>query len=88
VCKSFTTAIFFTAICWPAVRLCCSQLHEHYYEVPAPIREYIQEVKAQLAMLTGDGGSQCHICGTCLVFETELLLLRSPSALPLTVSAP
>lgn len=30
-----------------------SQLHEHYYEVPAPIREYIQEVKAQLALLTG-----------------------------------
>jgi hypothetical protein len=30
----------------------CSQLHEHYYELPAPIREYIQEVKAQLAMLT------------------------------------
>lgn len=39
-------------------RICCclvprSQLHEHYYEVPAPIRDYIQEVKAQLAMLTG-----------------------------------
>lgn len=30
-----------------------SQLHEHFYEVPAPIREYIQEVKAQLALLTG-----------------------------------
>ncbi|KAF6256280.1 acyl transferase/acyl hydrolase/lysophospholipase [Scenedesmus sp. NREL 46B-D3] len=29
-----------------------SQLHEHFYELPAPIREYIQEVKAQLAMLT------------------------------------
>lgn len=30
----------------------CSQLHEHYYELPAPIRGYIQEVKAQLAQLT------------------------------------
>lgn len=48
----------------------CSQLHEHYYEVPAPIREYIQEVKAQLAMLTGrhiyhaavvTGGSFCTV---------------------------
>ncbi|WIA29719.1 hypothetical protein OEZ86_012199 [Tetradesmus obliquus] len=29
-----------------------SQLHEHYYELPAPIRGYIQEVKAQLAQLT------------------------------------
>eukprot|EP00878_Enallax_costatus_P014363 GHUV01015023.1.p1 GENE.GHUV01015023.1~~GHUV01015023.1.p1 ORF type:complete len:539 (+),score=116.66 GHUV01015023.1:555-2171(+) len=29
-----------------------SQLWEHYYALPAPIREYIQEVKAQLAMLT------------------------------------
>lgn len=36
----------------------CSQLHEHFYAVPAPIRDYIQEVKAQLAMLTDwpDGG--------------------------------
>jgi TAG lipase/steryl ester hydrolase/phospholipase A2/LPA acyltransferase len=31
----------------------CSQLHEYYYEVPQPIKEYIQEVKTQLAMLTG-----------------------------------
>jgi hypothetical protein len=30
-----------------------SQLHEHFYEVPASIKEYLQEVKAQLAMLTG-----------------------------------
>lgn len=30
----------------------CSQIHEHFYEVPAPIRDYIQEVKSQLAMLT------------------------------------
>jgi hypothetical protein len=41
-------ALCTSLFCYPS----CSQLHEHYYELPAPIREYIQEVKAQLAMLT------------------------------------
>lgn len=43
----------------------CSQLHEHFYEVPAPIRQYIQEVKAQLAVLTGVASVHLHARRAC-----------------------
>ena len=30
----------------------CSELHEHFLEVPGPIKQYIEEVKTLLTMLT------------------------------------
>jgi len=34
----------------------CSELHEHFLAVPEPIRQYIDEVKTQLQMLTNYNG--------------------------------
>ncbi len=36
--------------------LLCSELHEHFLAVPEPIRQYIDEVKTQLQMLTNYNG--------------------------------
>lgn len=35
----------------------CSALHEHFPVIPEPIREYIEEVKAQLEEVTGSPGA-------------------------------
>lgn len=36
----------------------CSALHEHFPVIPEPIREYIEEVKAQLEEVAGSPGEQ------------------------------
>lgn len=66
-------------------RVCCclvprSQLHEHYYEVPAPIRDYIQEVKAQLAMLTGMSQAADGCVTHILCMSTHRLHARGAAA--------